>query len=279
MCFSLDFKTQKWQVIDGLQRISTIIKFLNDENWRLSKLSDVDVRISGRSVLEIKEIEEGKLYQMVENLTIPVTVLRCDYTRPQHTNYLFTIFHRLNTGGLKLTNQEIRNAIYNGPLNDLLKECNNKIEWRTLIGIKSNVKYRFAKEELILRFFAFFDRLETYQGTLSKFLNDYMETNKNISGISLSNKRALFNSTIEILLNLGKFKLSNVGTTVIEALMYGVAKNLDSLANASSARLQALYLELTNDSNFALENLVENISAKTKVINRLNAAQVIFSRA
>lgn len=37
-------------------------------------------------------------------------------------NYLFTIFHRLNSGGSKLTNQEIRNCIYNGDLNNLLKE-------------------------------------------------------------------------------------------------------------------------------------------------------------
>ncbi|HGY1053571.1 TPA: DUF262 domain-containing protein, partial [Aeromonas salmonicida subsp. pectinolytica] len=37
MCFSLDYKTQKWQVIDGLQRMSAIIKFLdNKKDWRLS---------------------------------------------------------------------------------------------------------------------------------------------------------------------------------------------------------------------------------------------------
>ncbi|HGY1053854.1 TPA: DUF262 domain-containing protein [Aeromonas salmonicida subsp. pectinolytica] len=40
MCFSLDYKTQKWQVIDGLQRMSAIIKFLdNKKDWRLSDLN------------------------------------------------------------------------------------------------------------------------------------------------------------------------------------------------------------------------------------------------
>src|SRR3990172_6447283 len=38
MCFSMDYKTLKWQVIDGLQRMATILKFLSGENWTLSKL-------------------------------------------------------------------------------------------------------------------------------------------------------------------------------------------------------------------------------------------------
>ena len=42
MCFSLDYKTQKWQVIDGLQRMATIIRFLSGEKWTLSRIDDID---------------------------------------------------------------------------------------------------------------------------------------------------------------------------------------------------------------------------------------------
>src|SRR3972149_8259103 len=45
MCFSLDYKTEKWQVIDGLQRMSTIIKVLSGKEWALSKLEDVNPKI------------------------------------------------------------------------------------------------------------------------------------------------------------------------------------------------------------------------------------------
>src|SRR5690606_37165992 len=41
MCFSLDYKTQKWKVIDGLQRMSSIIRFLSDEPWELNDLQDI----------------------------------------------------------------------------------------------------------------------------------------------------------------------------------------------------------------------------------------------
>ena len=41
MCFSLDYKTQRWKVIDGLQRMSSIVKFLSKIEWRLSNLNDI----------------------------------------------------------------------------------------------------------------------------------------------------------------------------------------------------------------------------------------------
>jgi len=116
MCISLDYKTDERLVIDGLQRISSIIDFLTNEDWKILKLKDIDERVSGKKVSYIKDKLSG-LYSRVENLAIPITVLRCDYSKKSHMKYLFTIFHRLNTGGNKLTNHEIRNCIYSGNLN------------------------------------------------------------------------------------------------------------------------------------------------------------------
>ena len=46
MCFALDHKAQKWMVIDGLQRISTIVRFLAGGDWKLSSLDDIEQEIS-----------------------------------------------------------------------------------------------------------------------------------------------------------------------------------------------------------------------------------------
>src|SRR5450759_4551584 len=122
MCFALDHKAQRWIVIDGLKRISTIVRFLEGSAWTLSKLEDIEQEIAGKSVAAIKT-SKGALhnyYTRVENLSIPVTVLRCDFKKKNHMEYLFTIFHRLNTGGMKLNNQVIRNCIYGGSLHYLL---------------------------------------------------------------------------------------------------------------------------------------------------------------
>ena len=59
MCISLDISSQKRMVIDGLQRISSIIKFLDNKiDWRLSKNEDVDIRISDKKVSEIRKDED-----------------------------------------------------------------------------------------------------------------------------------------------------------------------------------------------------------------------------
>ena len=132
LCFSQDSNTNKMQVIDGLQRIDTIRQLFEDDNWQFSSLEDIDKRISGKTVQEIKE-SNPEVFSDIENFALPVTLLRCDYSKTNHVEYVFTIFRRLNTGGLKLTNQEIRNAIFSGPFNDFLKECNNTKHWENLL--------------------------------------------------------------------------------------------------------------------------------------------------
>ena len=57
MCFSLDYKTQKWQVIDGLQRMSAIIRFMSDKEWRLSDIEDIDKRLAGTKISTLKDEE------------------------------------------------------------------------------------------------------------------------------------------------------------------------------------------------------------------------------
>lgn len=156
MCISLDYKTDKRLIIDGLQRMQSIINFLSDDEWKLSDLHDIDAEISGKTVHTIKTKSKA-IYDRVQNVMIPITVIRCDYSKDSHNEYLFTIFHRLNSGGLKLNNQEIRNCIYNGSFNTLLKTFAQNDTWKKLLSIKANKSYRFSNEELILRFFAFGD--------------------------------------------------------------------------------------------------------------------------
>ena len=280
MCFSYDYKTEKWQVIDGLQRISSIIKFLSDDDWKLSNLGDINPDLSGVTVKEIKETKRLlKYYQRVENITLPITVLRCDYGKKSHKLYLFTIFHRLNTGGMRLNNQEIRNCIYSGKFNDLLKELDLYDNWKKLNKIKPKIAYRFAKQELILRFFAFYDKLDNYNGRLARFLNEYMSENQNPNKNFMDEKREVFFKTVDLIFEVLfqeniQHKLSN---TLLEALLYGVSKNSDSLESKNSNDMQKCFNLLRGHKAFSDESLREGLSSKGKVLKRLDTAKVIFS--
>ena len=75
--------------------------------------------------------------------------------------------------------QEIRNCIYSGSLNSLLKELNKNSAWMKINKMKGEIGYRFTKQELILRLFAFHDQYRKFGRRLAKFLNEYMDDNKN----------------------------------------------------------------------------------------------------
>ncbi|WP_052184941.1 GmrSD restriction endonuclease domain-containing protein [Methylotenera sp. N17] len=278
MCISLDYKTEKRLVIDGLQRISTVIKFLTDDKWRLSELEDIDPRISGRTALYIKD-KYPDIYGRIENLTIPITVLRCDYSKKSHLNYLFTIFHRLNTGGNKLSNQEIRNCIFSGGFNDLLKKIVNLDITKNLFVIEPDKKYRYSFEELILRTFCFAETYEIYTGRLAKFLNDYMQSKKNVSEFELLEKELRLINTFALLNQkiLDGRPLPKLSKATTEALLVGIYNNYETLIARTDQEVLGMYEALRNDQLFSVDNLKEGLAEKDKVIGRIRKSIQIFS--
>lgn len=277
MCLSLDYKTEKRLMIDGLQRMWSIIKFLTKDSWRLSKLDDIDNRISGKTSVHIKE-KHSDIYSRIENLTIPVTVLRCDYSKTPHMNYLFTIFHRLNTGGNRLSNQEIRNCIFQGPFNDLLKSLVKNRTTRDLFSLEEDNSYRFAYEELLLRVFAFSDSLKIYNGRLAKFLNHYMDRKRKISSEEVEEKGRKMERTLSLLYDrvLNGEPLAKLSRATTEAILIGIYKSIDILEGKNDKELRLMLKTLRNDEIFSVDNLKEGLSAVDKVNNRIRRAREIF---
>ena len=277
MCLSLDYKTDKRLMIDGLQRISSIIKFSTDNDWRLSSLEDVDSKISGRLTSYIKE-KHSDIFGRIENLTIPITVLRCDYTKKSHMDYLFTIFHRLNTGGNKLNNQEIRNCIYQSDFNAMLIELVKDNQTKQLFSINPSKTYRFGFEELLLRAFTFSDVLQKYNGRLAKFLNDYMNTSRKLSLNEVDEKKSQMLRSITLIYEriLDGQSLPKLTKAFTEALLVGVYSNVDTLENESADELRMRFISLRNDEHFSLNSLKEGLSGKDRVINRIGRAIEIF---
>lgn len=281
MCFALDHKAQRWMVIDGLQRISTIVRFLEGGDWKLSPLDDIEPEIAGKSVAAIKTKGNPlhQYYTRVENLTVPVTVLRCDFTKKNHMEYLFTIFHRLNTGGTKLNNQEIRNCIYGGGLNNLLKELDKCANWRKLNKMRKDQLYRFTKQEVILRFFAFYDRAGTYEGHLAKFLNSYMHDHQNPPADFLERRKTLFTRTVDCVFDMifGKQAPPKLPVTILEAVLVGVARNIDTLVALAPAVVRSRFEALQAHPEFSEQALKEGLSKKPRVAARLATATRIFA--
>lgn len=283
MCFAFDHKTDTWIVIDGLQRMSAIVKFISGGDWRLSKLNDIDERISGVLAASFSKAKKGeplkKLFDRVKNKTLPITVLRCDFSKKSHMEYLFTVFHRLNSGGSKLNNQEIRNCIYSGNFNKLLKNLDSDPRWRKFNRMKDENNYRFIKQEIILRSFAFLDQPDLYTGQVGKFLNDYMYKHRDPDTKFLEDKTEVFDKVMNILeVAFPSGPSEYIPTAVNEAMLVAIAKNSESLKGKSKEEILGLYRELRASEHFRDEGLAEGLSKKEKVMARLATAENIFSK-
>ncbi|MFN4354664.1 DUF262 domain-containing protein [Parvibaculum sp.] len=281
MCFAMDHRAQRWIVIDGLQRISTIVRFLRGEDWRLSQLDDINQDIAGKTAAAIKTSTDDlhQYYSRVENQTLPINVLRCNFQKREHMEYLFTIFHRLNAGGIKLNNQEIRNCIFSGPFNELLKDLDQYVPWRKLNRMSAEGLYRFTKQELILRFFAFLEQRGKYKGQVAKFLNSYMHENRNADLDTLDQKSRLFRRTVDVILRtvFSEGPPTKMPVTIMESLLVGVAANIERLESIDAVSAHEMYVKLIEHPHFSEDALAEGLSKKPKVEERFSTAVEIFA--
>lgn len=277
MCFAFDRMTRERSIIDGQQRMKTISRFLTQEGkpWRLSKLDDVDPAISGKTLEVIRETNFD-IFSRVEEHVLPVTVLHCDLKNEEHISFIFKIFHRLNDGGMRLNNQEIRNCIFGGSLNNLLRKLDRNEGWRCLNRMENGNSYRFVKQELILRFFAFYEDKEGYTGGMAKFLNNFMKKNRDNDDDSLEEKKKIFERVVSLL----SFKIfdgqeppERISANTLYPVMVGIAKNIDALEDMQPSDLKKRYRETKEHELFAVR---EGLSSSGTVRDRLQIAQTTF---
>ncbi len=284
MCFSLDAATETRQVIDGLQRMSSIVKFLDPVNeWRLPRLKDIDPLLGGYTNHQIREgtKEQQVLYRRVQNLSIPLTVIRCDSKKKEHSEYLFTIFSRLNSGGQKLNKQEIRNCVFSGPLNDLLRELDASDDWKEIKKQLPGQGKRFRSVETILRFFALTDLVSTkqlskFKGSLPSHLNEFMRLNRFLQAQELEKFRAKFLKVAEQCNRIIFSDEVAITYALTEAAMVGVHVNLNGVKTMNQVVLTRQFKKLSEDYALSSSDAKSDTSSATKVKDRVLAAIKAF---
>ncbi|ANQ17582.1 DUF262 domain-containing protein [Vibrio natriegens] len=99
-------KDGDWIVVDGLQRITTVFDFMKDD-FRLDKLESLDDSYNGKLFSELSRLDKRKIREY--QITAHVIDSESD-----KENLIVELFHRINTYGVKLSDQEIRSAMYQG---------------------------------------------------------------------------------------------------------------------------------------------------------------------
>lgn len=271
-------ETNRHLVIDGQQRLKSLQffyrgRFRDNNKFGLQK---VDERWNGKSIDDLHQMDRLRLDDSIIHCTI------FKQNRPEEDDTSFhDVFDRLNTGGVKLFPQEIRNCVDHGNLTKLLNEC-NKIEiWRRIFGKESN---RSKDQELILRFFAFHMN-EDYQRPMKEFLDRFSHKNRKLSDERCKTMLCLFENTINAVGNaLGEKKAfrpsKNLNAAVFEAVMVGLARRMEAKEASDLAEdaVKRIYIELVENQEF-LEACSQHSSDEKNVRKRQELAMQAFANS
>ena len=188
--------TNKLLVVDGQQRLRSIVFFFSgkfgedagDPAFNLVGLNEKS-NFYEKTFHQLKD-ENQEAYNKFINSTLRSFVVK--QLDPKDDTSIFEMFERLNTGGVTLTPQEIRNCIYQCPLIQLLSDLNKYAPWRRIVG--GGPDKRMRDSELILRFLALHWG-GTYKKPMKQFLNTFIEIHKKTPRTKLSNFENDFKKT------------------------------------------------------------------------------------
>lgn len=228
-----------FSVIDGQQRLTSLLRFIKPEAGNEFKLQGLKVRadLNNKTFAELGRTDKS---------AITKRPIRCIVVLNESDKALkFEVFERLNTGSSMLTDQEVRNSIYHGNFNDLIKKLAEHQPFLELVSLPEKHQKNMKAEELILRFFAYKNLKEEtdYPGGYTEYLNTYMEENRSLPASQLDAARDLFYNTVDLIYKtLGpgiafrrpidrdnpiKFAHTQINGAIYESQMVGFSKVIE----------------------------------------------------
>jgi len=267
-------------VIDGRQRLETIFFFMTgyfkgvDDSGkrRVFKLQGINPEnpFYSKTYAEFDEIDKRKF----KNYVLRAILIKQLDPKNDSTS-VYHIFERLNTGGITLQDQEVRNCVYEGELNNLISRLNEYSGWRKILG-KTKLDTRQKDAELILRYMSlFYSHAEYKKKPMKDFLSKFMNDNRNPSNEFLEKEEQRFKKTCDVLIEkLGERPFHpkrSMNPSIFDSVFVAFAKHLDSCPS----NIQERFTQLMNDPDF--RKLTSDATTDVEVVNnRLKLAEKIL---
>ena len=268
-----DQKLKKQLLVDGLQRLRTLALYKSKQfEGKLFDLNDVAEPWNAKTWDDLSPEDRD----IIEQSVIYATIFQQDYPKERDRS-IYEVFERINTGGMRLSYQEIRACVSFGAFSAALRELNANDHWRSLFGKPST---RLKDEELILRFFALLHRGEAYKKPMREFLDDFLDDNRDFGLVEESVLKTEFNRTISIAHSTLGDKAFRVGSSlnaaIYDLVMVGIAKRLQKGAIHDKEALTQSYLSLFKNKSYEAA-YVRATSDDDSVRSRLRIATEAFA--
>lgn len=259
-------------VIDGQQRLLTLRMFydglFNDRKFRLEGVREpwLNKAYDELEPADVLKLDDSVVHATIFKQESPADVL----------DSIYFVFERINSGGIRLSPQEIRNCISLGPFTDMIKGLNHHQSWRRVFGPINN---RSKDEELIVRFFALYMDGSTYAAPMNKFLNDFSDKMNKIPETRLSELRDTFINSIEVVATHipRAFRLARaLNAAVFDSVSVGIAKRITANRPLNGAAVLPAYNALLGNADY--RQACERATAREEnVRTRLDAAIGAFA--
>lgn len=269
----------RWELVDGLQRLSTVLSFLGElrdtpgkNNWSMCE---------GELIKSLNDNHFSDLSMKLQ-LNIKRSVCRVEIIKwNSKIDMRYELFNRLNTGGSPLTDQEIRNCIFRGissKLNKLLKKIAKNKDFINLIKPTEKQISELYLEELVIRFFSLYDNWKNVKNFLSIHMTEFMRDALKNNSFDY-NMEHLFYRIIKVLSPLGadifRFQNSGFSSSLYDGVMIGIGTNIDFYESQEQGLITKKIDEIKTDETFR-KYTGSASNSKTRVIKRLEKATEIF---
>jgi hypothetical protein len=168
-------------VVDGQQRLRAIEQFTSGQ----FPLSGLQV-LPGLNKKRWVDLSPRQA-RIILNRTLRCIVISAS----SDPNLRFEVFERLNTYGVSLNDQELRNSIYRGRFNDFLNDLATDENWLRLLQRKEPDN-RLQHHEMILRYLSMLEASREYRPPLKGWLNEFMREKRDLSDADLARYRESF---------------------------------------------------------------------------------------
>jgi len=266
--------TNKLLVIDGQQRLRTLQFFYEglfvptNKGFTLMKVQKPYLDATYKTL-----VDEDR--RRLDDSILHATVVTQE-TPSEDDSSIYQIFERLNTGGIRLSSQEIRTCIYHGSLVELLRVLNEIPAWRAVYGPTSR---RMRDQELILRFLALHFG-QPYEEYMREFVNKYMRANRYLAKQSGELITLTFNSTVDVIgkaVGQSAFRpKGSFNAAVFDAVMVGVARRLRVKPIEDLTALAEQYAALMTNQAF-VDATETGTAHQESVVTRLQLATDQFA--
>lgn len=194
--FLYEYDFSKYEVMDGLQRLTAILEFFDDK-FTLEGL-DIWSELNGKKFSELPE----EIRKSIERRYLSGIILLKETAKDEEQEKVMKrfVFERLNTGGIELSDQEIRNAMYPSELNEKISNMAESKVFRMLLGDLNDESYKRMEDcELVLRFFAYKSACKHSIAKTTKVILDlYAEKAKKFINQDVAILEKLFYDTINV---------------------------------------------------------------------------------